>query len=395
MEKRRRARINNCLNELKTLILDAMKKDVSVSSFLASARRSLHSLHCEQLRARSQVFLRLTWDCLLLQPARHSKLEKADILEMTVKHLENMQRQQVALATATDPTVINKYRAGFSECAGEVGRFPGLEPAVRRRLLQHLAACLGSTTAGAEPGVPQSPPTPPTTASPPAQPQPLQLHILPEQNNGAAQTTGLTGAVTTNNGFFFSTGANGAGLQLVPTRLPNGDIALVLPSSRAGQLGQAGEQQQQLQQQLKASPPPSPSPSLSGGSDPAASPLPMLIPIPQRTASTASATSSASGSSFVSTSTSPVAFERLSVHSPAQSQPQNLSTSPVHRDAGSSPASTCYPPSPVSNTSMCSYDMKAYIQPCYTQEEQKPLALVTNRKKYEMEVDEEQPWRPW
>lgn len=30
MEKRRRARINNCLNDLKTLILDAMKKDVSI-----------------------------------------------------------------------------------------------------------------------------------------------------------------------------------------------------------------------------------------------------------------------------------------------------------------------------------------------------------------------------
>ncbi|EDV90858.1 GH12946 [Drosophila grimshawi] len=30
MEKRRRARINNCLNELKTLILDATKKDVSI-----------------------------------------------------------------------------------------------------------------------------------------------------------------------------------------------------------------------------------------------------------------------------------------------------------------------------------------------------------------------------
>lgn len=30
MEKRRRARINHCLNELKSLILDAMKKDVSV-----------------------------------------------------------------------------------------------------------------------------------------------------------------------------------------------------------------------------------------------------------------------------------------------------------------------------------------------------------------------------
>lgn len=33
MEKRRRARINNCLNDLKTLILDAMKKDVSIRSF--------------------------------------------------------------------------------------------------------------------------------------------------------------------------------------------------------------------------------------------------------------------------------------------------------------------------------------------------------------------------
>ena len=30
MEKRRRARINNCLNELKNLLLEAMKKDVSV-----------------------------------------------------------------------------------------------------------------------------------------------------------------------------------------------------------------------------------------------------------------------------------------------------------------------------------------------------------------------------
>lgn len=29
MEKKRRARINNCLNELKNLLLEAMRKDVS------------------------------------------------------------------------------------------------------------------------------------------------------------------------------------------------------------------------------------------------------------------------------------------------------------------------------------------------------------------------------
>lgn len=34
MEKKRRARINHCLNELKTLILEAMKKDVSIKENL-------------------------------------------------------------------------------------------------------------------------------------------------------------------------------------------------------------------------------------------------------------------------------------------------------------------------------------------------------------------------
>uniref|UniRef100_A0A8D2QH38 BHLH domain-containing protein n=1 Tax=Zonotrichia albicollis TaxID=44394 RepID=A0A8D2QH38_ZONAL len=53
--KRRRARINESLGQLKTLILDALKKDSS----------------------------------------RHSKLEKADILEMTVKHLRSLQRAQM------------------------------------------------------------------------------------------------------------------------------------------------------------------------------------------------------------------------------------------------------------------------------------------------------------
>lgn len=36
MEKRRRARINHCLNEIKTLILEAMNKDVSVCYLLFS-----------------------------------------------------------------------------------------------------------------------------------------------------------------------------------------------------------------------------------------------------------------------------------------------------------------------------------------------------------------------
>ncbi|XP_061696315.1 transcription factor HES-1-like [Syngnathoides biaculeatus] len=104
MEKRRRARINESLGHLKTLILDALKKDSS----------------------------------------RHSKLEKADILEMTVKHLRNMQRLQMTAAMSTDPSVLVKYRAGFSECVGEVTRYLStceeVNAEARTGLLSHLAA---------------------------------------------------------------------------------------------------------------------------------------------------------------------------------------------------------------------------------------------------------------
>ncbi|KAJ6220121.1 hypothetical protein RDWZM_005933 [Blomia tropicalis] len=108
MEKKRRARINNSLNELKGLILDALNKD----------------------------------------PSRHSKLEKADILEMTVRHLQKLQRQQVTANIVNDTSVLNKYRAGYSECATEVSRFmgnmEGVDQSLRQRILSHLNHCVNS-----------------------------------------------------------------------------------------------------------------------------------------------------------------------------------------------------------------------------------------------------------
>ncbi|XP_072676317.1 transcription factor HES-4 [Canis lupus baileyi] len=120
MEKRRRARINESLAQLKTLILDAFRKDSS----------------------------------------RHSKLEKADILEMTVRHLQSLRRVQVTAALSADPAVLGKYRAGFNECLAEVNRFlagcEGVPAEVRSRLLGHLAACLGQLGPSRRPA-----PTPP------------------------------------------------------------------------------------------------------------------------------------------------------------------------------------------------------------------------------------------
>nr|XP_039250505.1 uncharacterized protein LOC120328154 [Styela clava] len=104
MEKRRRARINNSLNELKTILLEALKKDTT----------------------------------------RHSKLEKADILEMTVKYLRRLERQRVT-AIRMNPAVVNKYKAGFNECRNEVTKFlsthEGVAVDVRTRLLSHLETC--------------------------------------------------------------------------------------------------------------------------------------------------------------------------------------------------------------------------------------------------------------
>ncbi|XP_007943588.1 transcription factor HES-4 [Orycteropus afer afer] len=122
MEKRRRARINESLAQLKTLILDALRKDSS----------------------------------------RHSKLEKADILEMTVRHLQGLRRVQVTAALTADPVVLGKYRAGFNECLAEVSRFlagcEGVPADVRSRLLGHLAACLSQLGSSCRP-------TPPTSAA--------------------------------------------------------------------------------------------------------------------------------------------------------------------------------------------------------------------------------------
>ncbi|XP_052819796.1 hairy/enhancer-of-split related with YRPW motif protein 1-like isoform X2 [Mya arenaria] len=106
MEKRRRQRINDCLVQLKSLVLQAMNKDTT----------------------------------------QYSKLEKADILEMTVKHLKLVQRQQMTAAMTTDPNAISKYRAGFNECAAEIARYldnvNGGNPDLKSRVMNYLGSSM-------------------------------------------------------------------------------------------------------------------------------------------------------------------------------------------------------------------------------------------------------------
>ncbi|KAI4903226.1 hypothetical protein NFI96_020510 [Prochilodus magdalenae] len=109
MEKRRRARINQSLVQLKGLILHALHADVS----------------------------------------RHSKLEKAEILEMTVKHLRSVQRAEAVVSLTLQQRALGRYSAGFSACMTEVTRFmstcEGASCELRTRLLAHLARCVMMT----------------------------------------------------------------------------------------------------------------------------------------------------------------------------------------------------------------------------------------------------------
>lgn len=168
---------------------------------------------------------------------------------MTVKHLQNIQRQQLAVAVATDPTVLHKFKTGFNECATEVsryiGRIEGVEPAVKQRLVAHLANCVsglqqlspfsfgGSSVISGNIG-----------SVFPTMGVSNTLHLpLQQGQNTASSTTGLptilpqipTGDV--NNNHHHNTGTRlqmTGGLQLIPSRLPTGELALLLPNS--GQL---------------------------------------------------------------------------------------------------------------------------------------------------------------
>ncbi|XP_063409469.1 transcription factor HES-5-like [Mytilus trossulus] len=85
IEKKRRARINNCLSQLKTLVLEATGRN-NESAF-------------------------------------NSKLEKADILEMTVQYLENIHKSSTSNRSNITSTITTPYQMGYTVCTGQAARF--------------------------------------------------------------------------------------------------------------------------------------------------------------------------------------------------------------------------------------------------------------------------------
>lgn len=86
MEKKRRARINESIEKLKALIVPLISKDVSRCLKLYTF--VFTSEDCSIENFKSELYL--TFDLYFFQTSRYSKLEKADILEMTVSYFKDL-----------------------------------------------------------------------------------------------------------------------------------------------------------------------------------------------------------------------------------------------------------------------------------------------------------------
>lgn len=158
---------------------------------------------------------------LFLQPARHTKLEKADILEMAVKHLQNVQRQQLALAMATDSSVLRKFKNGFNECATEIDKYmcqiEGVDNAMKQRVSSHLQKCVNGMEQVAQFNFPG-------------------FGNLPFLSGGTSFTTSTNQTQLETSSNIGDQNNNPRiqipqGIQLIPSRLPSGELALLLPNS--------------------------------------------------------------------------------------------------------------------------------------------------------------------
>ncbi|CAH1981490.1 unnamed protein product [Acanthoscelides obtectus] len=155
LERKRRARINRCLDELKELMVTALQSEGE----------------------------------------NVSKLEKADILELTVRHLHKLRRQQRLSANpklkhqhrlATTSTMeTDRFRAGFTSCAKEVSKCLASTPGVDIHLGTKLMTHLGLTLKGMEPTSPLTLQVAPYT--PPASPmyQEDSLYLTPNSSRSS------------------------------------------------------------------------------------------------------------------------------------------------------------------------------------------------------------------
>ncbi|XP_011292933.2 enhancer of split mgamma protein-like [Musca domestica] len=108
LERKRRARINKCLDELKDLMTGTLQADGE----------------------------------------NVSKLEKADILELTVRHLQRLREKNALYVRHNDTLNMEKFWAGFQHCAAEVAQYLNkFDHQLGGDLIQHITSYAPSLNA--------------------------------------------------------------------------------------------------------------------------------------------------------------------------------------------------------------------------------------------------------
>ena len=135
LERKRRARINKCLDELKDIMTVALQAEGE----------------------------------------NVSKLEKADILELTVRHLHKLSQNR-RLMVRNPLEELQKFQAGYSSCAQDAASFllstPGVDVRLSQRLLSHLSTTAGPAMAANITPLSLTAPISHRRVSPPPSPQP-------------------------------------------------------------------------------------------------------------------------------------------------------------------------------------------------------------------------------
>lgn len=107
LERKRRARMNRCVEDLKDLLVGVCSPEG--------------------------------------EPI--TKLEKADVLELAVNHLKSLQKHNGLAASALQRNK-ESFSSGFRHCANEVNKFindiPGIDISISQRLFHHLSNSCGS-----------------------------------------------------------------------------------------------------------------------------------------------------------------------------------------------------------------------------------------------------------
>ncbi|CAG7824857.1 unnamed protein product [Allacma fusca] len=131
LERQRRARINRCLDELKDILVSGLQNEGE----------------------------------------NVARLEKADILELTVRHLQKLTYEQTKAATSPVGDD-EKFRAGFATCAQEISRVlantPKMDVQLGTTLMMHLGHALNqiSTTPQTRPTCIRATPSPASSSRP-------------------------------------------------------------------------------------------------------------------------------------------------------------------------------------------------------------------------------------